>query len=81
MERRAHAGANTIADVPSLPIDRAGSGLIQLVRLRGHDEVVAVQALDLVRPSGDRRTAPLGQQSRVMGFPLRQGAHPVRERQ
>lgn len=81
MERRAHVRANTIGVVLSLLIDRADSGLIQLVRVRGHDEVVAVQALDLVRPPGDRRAAPLGQQRRVMGFPLRQYAHPVRERQ
>ena len=34
--------ANTVADVLSVPIDRARSGLKQLVCLRGHDEVVAV---------------------------------------
>ena len=40
--------------------------LVQLVRFRRHDEIVAMQALDLVRPPGDRRPAPFGQERGVM---------------
>ena len=57
-----------VGPVPEgLPADR----LVELVGLRGHDEVVAVEALDLVRPPADRRPAPLGQQRGVVAFSFR----------
>ena len=45
----------------SLFIPLAFSGAIQSVRLGSHDEIVAMQALDLMRPPGDRHLTPLGQ--------------------
>jgi hypothetical protein len=61
------AGRHGYVELASEPLElRIGSGLIQLVRFRRHDEIVAVQAPDLVGPPGDRRSAPFGQQRRVM---------------
>src|SRR3990170_2944661 len=58
---------------------RISSWLIQLVRFRRHDEVVAMQALDLVRPPCDRRPTPFGQQGRVMPLFLCTLAYLLRE--
>jgi hypothetical protein len=60
---------------------RIGSGLIQLVRFRRHDEIVVMQALDLVRPPGDRRPAPFGQERGVMPLFLCKLAYLLRELQ
>ena len=38
----------------------------------GHDEVIAVQAADLMRPPGNRDAAPLRENSRMMTFRLRE---------
>ena len=40
-----------------------------------------MQAADLVRPPGDRRAAPFGQQRRMMSLFLREGTDPVGEAQ
>src|SRR5512132_672242 len=53
--------------------------LIQLVRFRRHDEIVAMKAFDLVRPPCDRRPTPFGQQRRVMRLFRRELANLVRE--
>jgi len=49
------------------------------VALRRHDEVVAVQPFDLVRPPPDRHLAPLGQNGRVVPLRLGQFANLLRE--
>src|SRR3990170_4961594 len=46
------------------------SGCILLVCLGGHDEIVAMQTLDLVCPPGDRHFAPFSQQRGMMSFCL-----------
>src|SRR3954447_11325664 len=64
------------ARLPRTPAGRAAgrgdpleAGLgCDLVGLRRHDEVVPVQASDLVRPPGDGHAAPLGEQCRVMAL-------------
>src|SRR5215218_11065169 len=63
----------------SISIYRIASSLIQLVRFRRHDEIVAMQAPDLVRPPCDRRPAPFGQQRRVMPLFLCKFANLLRE--
>ena len=45
----------------------------------GHDEVVPVQAANLMRPPGNRDAAPLRENSRMMSFRLREHSHLVRE--
>jgi hypothetical protein len=50
------------------------------IRLLRHNEIVAMQALDLVRPPGDRDFAPLGQSCRVMSFRFCNLGDLVRER-
>ena len=55
---------------------------VQLLRLSGHDEVIAVEATNLVRPPADRHPAPLfGHERRMMRLCLGQGPDLVRERQ
>src|ERR671924_214984 len=49
----------------------------QLIRLRGHDEVVALQALDGVGPPGDSYLAPFGGDRRVMALLFSDPAHLV----
>jgi hypothetical protein len=39
---------------------------VKHVRLRRHDEIVAMETLDLMRPPCHRHLAPLGQDRRVM---------------
>src|SRR4029453_5397507 len=58
---------------------RAFLRVVELVGLRSHDEVVAVEAFDLVLPPAHLRSAPLGQQGRMMSLVLGEPADPVRE--
>jgi hypothetical protein len=53
--------------------------LVQLVRFCRHDEIVAMQPLDFVRPPCDRRPTPFGQQRGVMPLFLCKLANLLRE--
>src|SRR5690606_3259550 len=58
--------------VPVRPGRNASLATLRLARhfvgARGHDEVVAVQALDRMAPPGDGDLAPLGEQTRVVAL-------------
>ena len=49
------------------------------IRFGGHNEVVAVQTANLMRPPGNGDAAPLGENCRMMSFGLRERTHFVRE--
>lgn len=49
------------------------------ISLRGHDEVIAVQAADLMRPPGNGDAAPLRENGRMMSFGLGERANFVGE--
>ena len=51
----------------------------QLIRLRGHDEIIPAQAADFVRPPLDGNAPPLGHDQRVMSLLLGEGADSVGE--
>ena len=51
------------------------------IGLRGHDEVITVQAANLVRPPGNCDTTPLRENGRMMAFGLGERANFVRERE
>jgi hypothetical protein len=53
----------------------------QPIGLRGHDEVVPVEAADLVGPPSHRDTSPLGEQGWMVTLCLGEGADLVREAQ
>ena len=53
----------------------------QHIGLRGHNEVVPVEAADLVGPPGHRDTPPLGEEGRMVTLRLSEGADPVGEGQ
>ncbi len=53
----------------------------QPIGLRGHDEVVPMEAADLVGPPGYRDTPPLDEEGRMVTLVLGEGTDPVGERQ
>jgi hypothetical protein len=56
------------------------SRTVQPIRLRRHDEIVAMQALDFVRPPGYGDFAPFGQNRGMMSLLLRDFRNLVCER-
>jgi len=69
--------ANGLAPVSHIVAALSG----QHIGLRSHNEVVPMQAADLVGPPRDRDTPPLSEQGGVVTLPLGEGADPVREAQ
>jgi hypothetical protein len=68
------------------PSQSPASGMVsalsgQPIGLRGHDEVVPMEAADLVGPPGHRDTPPLGEEGRMVTLRLSEGADPVGEGQ
>jgi hypothetical protein len=59
-----------------LVIDRLGG---KTIGFGGHNEVVAVQAANLMRPPGNGDAAPLCENCRMMSFGLREPTDLVRE--
>jgi len=53
----------------------------QHIGLRGHDEVVPVEAVNLVSPPGHGDTPPLGEEGGMVTLRLGEGADPVSESQ
>src|SRR3712207_9282063 len=68
MARHRHPLRENRSLLPRHPLPRSNNGLAEshqaltglseVIKLRGHDEVVLVQALDLLGPQRDRRVAP-----------------------
>jgi len=50
---------------------------VQKIELRRHNEIVAMQAANLVRPKSDCYAAPFGQNRRMMAFVLGEGTHAI----
>jgi hypothetical protein len=50
---------------------------IQRIELGRHDEVIAMEATDFVRPQGHRHAAPFGQDGRMMSFFFRHCANSI----
>jgi len=59
---------------------RVSPATCRLISFRRHDEIVAMQALDFVRPPGYGDFAPFGQNRGMMSFLLRDFRNPVCER-
>ena len=51
----------------------------ETIRLGGHNEVIAVQAANLMRPPGNGDAAPLRENGRMMAFGLGERANFVRD--